>query len=146
MVIILLFWSLDYDPSKDGPMTYFMVFEHGILAFIVLIDGNIISRIPLRLKHGLSYQAYNFTYLTWTVLFALSTASKSPIYDVLDWNNDPSGAATVASIVLLVICPLIFVFCWWFSLPRRRLYQERKDFMSTSNDDTGYHDSNGTTS
>ena len=135
LTIILLFWALDYDRSNDGPVTYCMVFEHGILSIIVLLDGNLVGRIPLRLKHFITFQVYNLCYLAWTVIFANCDFGESPIYDVLDWNHDAKGASLIVSIVLILICPFIFILCWWCSFPNRRLLYPTRNNEAVSSSD-----------
>ena len=46
-VIVFLFRTFDNNPAEDGPVTYGVVFDHGILASLLLINGNFIKCISL---------------------------------------------------------------------------------------------------
>ena len=54
------------------------------------------------------------------------------IYSVLDWNDKPKQAGLVASLLALLVTPIIFLFCWLLSLcskcckfdGSRRFYKE----------------------
>jgi len=119
--IVFLFWTFDYKQSVDGPVRYCMVFEHGILASLILIDGTIIGRIPLRRIHCICVITYMSIYFAWNVMFSrFFVEESSPIYDVLDWRNDFIFAAFLVFLIIAIVSPVSFLFCWMLSIRKRR--------------------------
>ena len=120
-VIVFLFWTFDYSRTVDGSVTYCMVFEHGILASLILIDGNIIGRIPFRRIHGICVIIYMSIYFLWNVIFTrFFVGAGSPIYDILDWKNDFIFSAFLVFLIIAIVSPASCFFCWMLSKTKRR--------------------------
>lgn len=121
IIITLLYWTLDY-PTKDGPVSYTNVFVHGILALLLLIDGNLIARIPLKMKQIVAIEIYATLYLIWTVIHAFSGVGKGDhtdeylLYSVIDWKDKPIKTLITSFVILFVACPIVFTFAWFLSL------------------------------
>jgi hypothetical protein len=64
MAIIAIYWFLEFDPARTQ-LDYFVLMTHGGVAILVLIDGLVVSRIPVRLKHfGVAF-LMAVIYLAW---------------------------------------------------------------------------------
>lgn len=48
LVVMLLYWSMDYDGQS---ITYLNMFKHGIIGVLIWLDGLAIATIPVRIKH-----------------------------------------------------------------------------------------------
>jgi len=120
IIITILYWVLDY-PTKDINPGYVTIFTHGILAILLLIDGNLISRIPLRIPQVLFIMIYAVLYLIWTAIHAVSgigNGSKDGdlLYHVIDWKEKPLATAITSIIIGVVVVPTVFMFIWMLSL------------------------------
>jgi len=119
IVITLLYWVLVYD--GQGNIYYVTVFTHGILVFLILIDGNFVARIPLRLKQIVFVVIYGILYIVWTFIHSVSgigNGSKDGegIYDVLNWKDKPEKTAIVSAIICFVVIPVIYMLAWLLCL------------------------------
>ena len=109
-------------------------YQHFLIGFILLFDGNVLGRIPFRCKHIVWYYSYGFTYIIWTLVYAFSDSGTGDVlYSVLDWKGNPKVATFVTLFMIIVEIPLVFSFCWLLSLwteactfngNRRILYEE----------------------
>jgi hypothetical protein len=136
VVVTLLYWLLVYDGSS---VDHTDVYRHGILMILIMMDGFVINRIPIRLKQIVFVYAYSFAYLVWSLIhFAADignpeTMDNDPdtnddaLYGVLSWRDNPGGAAILCLILFFVGIPLIFVFVWALSLwvPHRYIIMNR---------------------
>lgn len=135
ILITLLYWTLDYD--KDSKIWYSTIYCHGIIAIMLLVDGNLIARIPLRIKQMLFVEIYALLYMIWSLIHSMSGIGNGNregdlIYDVMDWEDKTIMTIIIALIVLLVVTPLCFMLAWVLSIVgkgfvfdggRRRLHQ-----------------------
>ena len=117
--ITLLYWVLVYEDGDQ--VEYRSIYTHGILMVLLLIDGNCVARIPLRLKQILFMEIYLLLYLIWTVIHSASKIGNGNIdgdllYDVVDWSNKPGKTALLCVILLLLIVPYVFVIAYTLSL------------------------------
>jgi hypothetical protein len=129
VMITILFWALEF----KGTISYVSLMVHGIVMVLIMIDGFILSRIPLRMKQFVLFESFSVVYVLWTVIHAYSgignpyaegdtpTQDDDAIYSSLAWKNDAAGAAILSVIVLIVANPIIFMICRALSqlLPRR---------------------------
>mmetsp|Transcript_19534 Transcript_19534/g.42480 ORF Transcript_19534/g.42480 Transcript_19534/m.42480 type:complete len:306 (-) Transcript_19534:468-1385(-) len=127
VVITILFWVLEF----DGTVDYISVMVHGVGTVLLVIDGFLLGRIPLRMKQFLLFEAFSASYLLWNVIHAYSgignpyeedgTQSDDAIYASLAWRNDTRGAAILTAGVLVVGNPVVFLVCRGVSrlFPRR---------------------------
>jgi len=119
ILITLLYWGFDYD--KDYKTWYSMFYCHGVIAIMLLLDGNLIARIPLRIKQILFVEIYGLLYIIWTYIHSVNGIGNGNkdgdlIYDVIDWKGNPFKSLIISLIVLLVVAPLCFMFAWVLSL------------------------------
>jgi len=120
IVITLLYWVLVYD--GQGNIYYVTVFTHGILVFLILIDGNFVARIPLRLKQIVFVVIYGILYIVWTFIHSVSGIGNGSwdgegLYEgVLNWKDKPEKTVIVSAIICLVVIPVIYMLAWLLSL------------------------------
>jgi hypothetical protein len=133
IMVTLLFWILDYEPEKN-PLNEVVFLVHGGVMVIVLFDGLVVNRVPVRLKHAIVTMALALLYLTWSILhntvyqYNPRTANDintddDAIYAVLSWKKEPLSATIVAVVVVFVCVPIFHVIIWALSLISRR-YEE----------------------
>ncbi|KAL3775079.1 hypothetical protein HJC23_013999 [Cyclotella cryptica] len=134
VVICLLFWFLEF----DGTVRYVSLMLHGIGIVLIVIDGILINRIPLRIKQFFLFEAFSALYLVWNVAFSFSglgnpykesgAQDDDAIYSSMRWKTNTSSAVTVAVLVLLVANPILFLLCRAMSrlLPMRLIATETK--------------------
>lgn len=120
--ITLLYWSADYD---GGSANYITVMEHGIICLFVLFDGLVVSLIPIRIKMFPYFLSICISYLIWSILDAVLDIGNGEwgpeyeddaLYEVLNWKSDSKTAVILSAVVICVIAPLIYLFCWALSL------------------------------
>lgn len=142
VVITILFWALVYDGK---PVTYVTAMVHGGTMILLLIDGFVLSRIPLRLKQFVFFESFSLLYFLWNIVHAYSgignpyngvSQDDDAIYESLDWNTDPTMAIAVSVMALFVANPIIFGICWWLSrlLPMRLREDNINNYYGHNND------------
>eukprot|EP00569_Conticribra_weissflogii_P005106 CAMPEP_0171344534 /NCGR_PEP_ID=MMETSP0878-20121228/19591_1 /TAXON_ID=67004 /ORGANISM="Thalassiosira weissflogii, Strain CCMP1336" /LENGTH=268 /DNA_ID=CAMNT_0011847747 /DNA_START=76 /DNA_END=882 /DNA_ORIENTATION=+ len=129
IVIAILFWVLEF----KGNLTYVSVMTHGGGIFLLVFDGFIFSRIPLRMKQFLLFETFSSFYILWNIIHAFSGIGNpnteegvdddDAIYGSMNWNDDPGSAGIVAVSTLVVLNPIVFLVCRCASriLPKRLL-------------------------
>ena len=130
--------TFDYDGET---ITFYDIYKHGVLALLLWIDGNIIGRIPLRLKQFQFSYICGLIYLGWTLLFAYWDLDGGVIYHNLNWRENQRTAMKVAALLMGLITPLIFGACWlgglwWWDCTwqgkGRRCVQQRQQILEES--------------
>ena len=116
-LVAIGYWSFEYEPGGgDNPIN---LYKHGIIAFLLLWDGNVVGRIPIRIKHWKGLLIYGISYMLWSMMFSYLKMGKrhdGVIYRFMDWRKDPQLAAGIGSMLLFVIGPLVFMASWWLSV------------------------------
>jgi len=116
-VVVFGYWTFLYHGGGLGG--FHNLYRHLFIGFILLFDGTVIGRIPLRLKHLRWFYVYIGLYLLWTIIFAHWNLGKNHdgiIYHVVDWKHNPKLAIIVVTLLGFVAGPLSFFFCWLCSL------------------------------
>lgn len=116
ILVAIGYWAFEYDPEEK--MTCINFYKHGIIACLILVDGNIIGRIPLRIKHWKGVFLYGILYLIWSMVVSYLKLGKKHgiIYSFIDWRDDPEKAAGIGFFLLFLLGPLVFGACWLISL------------------------------
>jgi len=131
-VVMCAYWISFYDGKG---LQFHSLYVHLFIVFILLFDGNVVGRIPLRCKHILWFYVYAALYLLWTIICAYWNLGKNHdvlIYSVMDWKNNPKLAIIIVIVVAFIAGPLSFFVCWLCSLwskgctfdGGRRVYKE----------------------
>lgn len=115
-IVAIGYWIFEYNPGEK--MTSINIYKHGIVALMLLLDGNVIGRIPLRIKHWRGVFAYGILYLGWSMVVSyLKLGNRhGVIYSFIDWRRDPNKAAAIGFFLLFLLGPIIFSACWLFSV------------------------------
>mmetsp|Transcript_28403 Transcript_28403/g.48992 ORF Transcript_28403/g.48992 Transcript_28403/m.48992 type:complete len:302 (-) Transcript_28403:300-1205(-) len=131
VMITILYWVLEF----DGTVEYVSVMVHGGGMVLIIIDGFLLSRLPLRMKQFIFSEMFCFFYILWSVIHAFSgignpyrvddDRDEDAIYDSLAWKTNTVFAVVISVAVLLVFNPIMFLLCRAVSrLPPRRLCGE----------------------
>lgn len=124
--IVVLYWAFDYDPSRNTlDLNNFNV--HGLCGIIVLLQGFLVDRVPIRIKHIVFTFFVGCIFCGWTAIQNLVLKSNpmqddddDALYDVLKWRENPTGAAILSAVVLFGAFPFFTSLLWLMSLPGRR--------------------------
>jgi len=109
-------------------VSYFTIMKNAGLCFILLGEGQILNRIPLRFAHLVLMEFGFCLYVGWTYLHHLTEIGNpdSPegdqIYYFINW-SDPQEIPNTAfgcAITMLVVLPVMFLFLQLLSWPCRR--------------------------
>jgi hypothetical protein len=130
ITVMLLFWLLTYDPSTYT-LSFFVIMVHGGIMAIVLIEGNFVNRVPVRLKHTILPVLLGIVYVIWSIIHT-TVVENNPdtddeeddaLYSVLRWRNETVFASIIAVMVCFILIPAVTSLVWVMSLPNR-CYQE----------------------
>lgn len=125
ILVTLLFWLLVYD---GGEILYTTVMGHGIVMILVLLDGLVVNRIPIRMKHFAFCNIYYVLYILWSVIHSFTNignpdadpndpdADQTSIYGALDWDGNPGGTAVTVVLAFGVASPILFLLLWTLAL------------------------------
>ena len=129
IMITTLYWLLLYDPDNDT-LKYKDIVTHGGAAGMIFIDGLILNRTPIRLRHWYWTLFLSLLFVGWSLLQSY-VVGRNPydngddrtddaIYAPLGWKDDPGYAAMISSLTVFVASPIFHVTIWMISLPGRR--------------------------
>lgn len=139
IVITILYWVLVF----DGEVKYVSVMVHGGGMVLIIIDGFLLSRIPLRMKQFILFEIFTILYLIWNVVHAYSgignpyndgeSQDDDAIYASLAWQNNTMGAAILSAAIVFVANPVLFLLCWSFAwiLPKRLCDKDEQRFKAS---------------
>ncbi len=116
-IVAIGYWVYEADPNH--PIINFInLYKHGIIGVLLWFDGNVLGRIPLRLKHLGGLLVYGTVYLLWSMYFAYHRLGThgGVIYRFIDWRRDPKGAASLSFTFVFVIGPLLYFLFWFLSV------------------------------
>lgn len=143
ITLTALFWLLIYEPGS--PVTYENACLHGVVGILVLLDGNLVCSIPVRIKHLIALEFTSTLYVAWNMIHGYKGIGKTrnsngvtdgaPLYDVVDWKGNPKGAFIMIALVLFVAVPVVFSIVWMLSIksyifPRQRGEESRLAHVS----------------
>ena len=143
IMITILFWigKLKYFTYVGN--VYDSVMVHGITMVLIMIDGFVLSRIPLRMWQFILFETFVALYFLWNVIHAYSGIGNpnTPIEDddaiyvsILAWKNNTTAAVVMLLGVLFAANPIIFMVCRTLSrLLPRRLCEEDSGGASIAN-------------
>eukprot|EP00980_Cylindrotheca_fusiformis_P014974 scaffold4099_cov98-Cylindrotheca_fusiformis.AAC.3 len=138
VAIVIVYWALLWSP--DWGVDYNNTMSHGGCWLLVMIDGLIINRIPLRIKHMLFTVLLALCYVTWSVLQNVvwrynpgDDDDDDAVYDVLKWRVETGSAVGLVCILILVALPIITSIIWLVSLPGRFYLAKNDDEIESDN-------------
>ena len=130
VLVTILYWVLEF----DGTTSYPGVMVHGGTMVLIMIDGCILSRIPLRIKQFWFYELFCFLYIIWTIIHSFSSIGNpfnesrgeddNSIYGALGWKNNTTAAIITSVLVLFIGNPIIFLLCRLLSRCLSRRYED----------------------
>ena len=124
IVVTLGYWGLEWDGTSSA-FFYRNIMIHGVIVAIVLIDGLILNRIPIRLTQYGVLLLYLTAYLIWTVVYELAEIgnpytegedSDDQLYSSLNWTESPVSTTVAAAQLLFVVVPIAFAMVYILSL------------------------------
>ena len=123
VAICLLYWTGIHDSA--APIEYVTVMEHGVLGALVWIDGLVVGRVPVRVKHLVVLGGVCLLYLVWSVVDVVAgigggdwgpADTDDGLYPVLRWGTETGAAAVLSAFCLTILIPCLFTACWLASL------------------------------
>lgn len=125
ILVVLMFWALEYD-KENYTITYFIIMYHAGGCAIVLLDGLLVNRVPVRMHHMWFNIMMALLFVVWSII-ASTVPVDNPyiedhdgLYDFLDWKGDPGYAAVCSLIPVFVGCPIFQTLLWALSICNRR--------------------------
>jgi len=120
-----MYWIFVYEPKHALDLSNFAM--HGGVALIVLLQGLLVDRVPVRIKHILFSFSIACVYSAWMAIQNLVTKynpmqddDDDALYDVVKWRENTGGAIIMVSIVVFGAVPLFTILVWAISLPGRK--------------------------
>jgi len=146
-LITVLYWALLHPPEARGLFLYSMIILHGGVAALILVDGLLVNRIPIRMRHWLEIcLPFTFMYALWSLLqspLALDLenpymdafgADDDKIYPVLDWEEKPMLTLALILVSAFVVSPIFYTLLWAVSLPGRKYIDAREEIVEADTD------------
>lgn len=129
--IAVLYWGFVWYPDRGIELNNVMT--HGGALCIVLLQGLVVDRVPLRFKHNFTWgTAIALIYLGWLAIHGLvvkynpvKDEGEGALYNSVDFDKNPTGALILAGIVVFGAIPLFTTLLWLLSLPGRRYLDEK---------------------
>jgi len=122
ILVVSMFWMLEYPTKEQKAVNINMVFPHAISCIFVILDGFVISTIPLRMKQVIFNMIYALVYTAFTLIHGLVIKNGDginkdlPLYSVVDWDKKPIGTLITICMIVFIGVPLIFTILWTLSL------------------------------
>ena len=130
VVVVLLFWLLEYGGSDRPSYSEFM--KHGGFMVLVVLEGLVLNSIPIRAKHIVFPTLAAIMYSIWTFVHAVLdignpfgndddvATDDDAIYGVINWRKRPELSIGVIVIATFVVLPVIFLTLWIAAKDLRR--------------------------
>ena len=99
----------------------FLTIPHFIFAIFLLINGSLVGRIHIHMKHFPVFFIVAGVYLVWYSVHVLLEMGKGdsyqdPIYPIWDLKKNLMNSLILFFIVLFVLHPLLYAFLWMLSM------------------------------
>lgn len=143
IMVSILYWAMVYKPQWG--LGFANIVAHGGLMAVLLLEGQVMNRIPVRWNHFPIIFGLHLVYLIWTLVHGIyeiggpdhgqerSDNDDYFLYDVVDWTGNPKTTGTLALIIQLGIVPTLYGIMWLMSLPCRRYKRKSKKTKNGSN-------------
>ena len=118
MCVVVLYWSLVYDPTANDGRVFLDVNLHALNALFVLVDATLVAS-PVRIFHFVYAILFGVVYAVFTVVYwtvgGTNAVGRPYVYAVLDYGERPGIAAACIVVSVLVGIPTIqLVLYGWF--------------------------------
>lgn len=116
-----------------GTTEYASIMTHGGCLILVMIDGFLLSRIPLRVKQVIFFQAFMLMYIIWSVIHAYSGIGNPYddgmyLYELLQWKNYPVSSLMLSLTGVFLVSPIVYLLLRAVSRSTpKRLLDEMKE-------------------
>jgi len=112
ILVTLLYWVLVYQPGVTT-VRYTTISNHGIICVLVWMDGLVLNRIPIRMKHWYSMALpFELVFVLWSILHAKVFPNDEALYNVLDWNESWETALMYSVISVLPLGFILYCLLW----------------------------------
>jgi len=112
IMVTLLYWVLVYQPGVTT-VRYTTISNHGIICVLVWIDGLVLNRIPIRMKHWYRMALpFELAFVLWSILHAKVFPNDEALYNVLDWNESWETALMYSVISVLPLGFILYCLLW----------------------------------
>lgn len=135
IIVALIYWLALWNPSWG--IRYDNIMTHGGIFILVTIDGLVLNRTPVRVKHLIVGWIYAMLYVTWSVLqntvFRFNPEfddDDDAIYDIIKWREEPAKAVITFVVLAFIFLPFLHILLWCVSLPGRHYKKEAEDIES----------------
>jgi len=140
--ITVLFWVAVFNPDKDNDMLDKIMMHGGVVSLIIL-QGILLDRVPMRLKHIVFSDGVALLFTVWLILQNTMKVGNphdddddDAIYDTMKWRTETTSAIIQAVLVVFVAVPLFQVLLWAASLPGRRYLSGSNGGAENINEET----------
>lgn len=137
--VTFLFWSVEYDYVSG--VTYYNFMKHGGVMILVLLEGLVVNRVPVRFRHIVYPMFISFLYVLWTLIHDIlfdvgypnvddsagddaagddAAGDDDAIYTSISWKNRPKETLIISLISIFVLSPVLFLIIYVLSFPMRR--------------------------
>lgn len=119
-MVTVLYWALLHPPGLPFLFLVSMIMLHGGVCVLILVDGLLVNRIPIRLRHWFEVVLPLFlAWIIWSVLqsplgFDLNNtymeafgADDDKIYPVIDWESKPMMTLALVSVCGFIVSPIV---------------------------------------
>ena len=124
--IVLLYWTARR--YSGNYISYDNFINHGGVFVIVLLEGLVVDRVPIRLYHVRYPMILALAYVIWSAVHGFLTEIGNPvddgeddaIYPALNWEESPISSLATSLIALFLLTPFFFIIIYALSCPMRR--------------------------
>lgn len=125
-IVFVLYWATEYNPNSYT-LTYWQIVAHGVIFLATFLDGFLINRTPIRMKHMFWVMLWGILFIIWTIIFTVAGIDNpdkdddksQALYNILDWETKPAMSAGVSVGVVFVAFPVVHTLFWTLLLCRR---------------------------
>lgn len=150
---VILYWVFLFEGGVGFDIASFtsIAMNAGVL-LVVLTDGFVIGKIPIRIKHVIVVWFVACLYLVWMGIQELlglgngNWAWEDPeddinddvLYENIQWKNDPYKSYFYTTLIMFVVVPVLFLLTWFMSFAAAgfkfngtgyRLYDQNREDM-----------------
>ena len=119
-MVTVLYWALLHPPGLPPIFLISMIVLYGGVCVLILVDGLLVNRIPIRMRHWL--ELYLPLFLSWIIWLLVQSPlglylnnaymdaigfDVDKIYPVVDWESAPMTTLALVSICGFVISPIV---------------------------------------